>query len=95
MDSLLNCLLELPSLQRKEGKALEGGPSQTAATEEPEQEETPNVDEETSEEVAVVEKVAGKAIGKAGDTVPLAQGIHLLHSNLRPRHLQQNISRNQ
>ena len=93
MDSSLNCPRELPSLQRKEGKALEIDLSRTAATEESEQEESPSADEEASEVAAVKEELAEKWTERAEDTVLSAQGIRLLHSKLQNRHQQPNIYR--
>ena len=69
------------------------GRSRTAATEESEQEEPPNVDEEASEVAAAKEELAEKETERAEDTVLLAQGIRPLHNKLQNRHQQPNIYR--
>ena len=91
--SSLNFLQELLFLQKKEEKVQGRDHSRIAATEELEQEEFHSVDGEASAVVAAKEERVEKETGRDADTVPLAQGIHPLHSKLRSRHQQLNTYR--
>ena len=88
--SLLNCLLESPSLQKKEEKVPGKDRSRTAATGESVREEFPSVDEEAREAAAEKEEVVRKEAGGAKDTVLSARETHNLHNKLQNMHRQPN-----